>query len=1304
MLRNSINFLIRIYFVFQQLSETLLKNPDFIEKIAENINRTRSAKELEASTSSHAQCAGVTDEDLQNIVCTTQKDPCFEELLNEIVNEHFFHPHQQGQQDSEAQTSTSSEKVLEDEKPHADVPIKQRLRPRCERKAPVTERKNSKKINILSDVPYTGIVPAIANLSPALSTSSILPTQSTEFSQILQFVTNGMQLIPVLQAAPGTSSSITSSALTEPHVTTSTSTVFQGVVQIEAPSILPLDVLTEDKKPTEKPEAEKKGTTPKITLYPNHLESRSKTTPRHVRTLNFNHASPSMRHFKSVKEFSTPTTGIPAFTPGSAPANMSAFSSAAKPVEVEIKETEKVATIDENSISNTPKVVKTCRRRKIAETKPEEKSKSVEDDKKLITKEDWIAYRTKLKDLDIDERLRLLNAQEASKISKRRRPTQKRLTKKALATVGKSKSKSPNKQNKNEKTFKKEKNKKAKSSSPPDFDENKPLGKMKFKIASPRKVAALKNMPKQKKKTIVQRSIEKFELQEVKEAKNKETVETSNNEIELETYVELNSSDPAQDAANTLLNFSETPIQLSSNSNNKSAEKSTDEDAGGKEEVAVETAGCENIDGETKEQVDSGIEQNAVLETPLKEQTETPLKSTTITPLPNTPRFAVPLISQETPMPKIFASTSANTLSLIKNCDILTPSFPITPGFKETPLKDAADGSPTSASGYISRRTDYSSCSSYYKPDESEDINQNFNAIVNQRHSERASQSESDGGSFQIDIKEKILGSVKKVDCPGAIERVKSFTEEKKDLPTPHCTMMNQGISDDDPVLSESFATTATEESSSSSFTCSTCSTDSPEEENMIEKLDRAMSTDERDSEWDDPEAAKEASPSVMNEKTGEVRFPLRNWITPKKVEIDQNQMKIDETNKIKALLHTNDPRRGMSMQDREECRREMEAKRIRTLEILKGKPKAEPKYKKTNVKCFKLPAEETTKPAVISRKDQILQQQLTSRPRPTPLLLMPLPSRRKNATPRKTMVINEIPRLTLPNKKKKIKIGTPTSTPAKTESLSIESVSDNAVMPEASVSSLGLEMSSSFNTSNEEETEETASTVIANKTPSKTVLVEEGSNTFQQAMIEQGFDKIEAKELQAKLVDDIEVDVLPEVEVFIEVEKCLPVDEVLVELPVDVEIVNESKTNEKVENNSQNKSSDSGSESESNDEESSDEEFEECLADENERKVFCFKESDDFQPSQTLKESLKIIPLNIRIEDRTATIKDSGSIELFTMNPEPSLTKKSPKKTTVDEKKNGKESPSKNGKAKQVKKHIRWEQSKKESTESQQK
>lgn len=1226
--------------------------------MVEAINQTRSAKETDA-INSNATPEGnqLTSDDMQNILSVTQNDPTFDAIVNDLINNYILNA-----DEGEApppETHTPEVKACCSK----DIPLKERLRPRSEKKKTGSERK--KKVNIISIEPYTGVVPAIANLlsNRTAPIEAIPPTvlslPTAPIESIPPVVLNlplyvQSDMLQTLQAVSTLSipSEVVASLPVESLVaSTSSAVVYQNVLQSDLSQFPEQPTTTTDDEKS-KLQVEKKESTPKMVLYPSFLETKCKSTPRrgakHVRTLDFDQ-TPSSRRLSTIKQFQTPTSnGIPTTTPGSAPANISLCKSSTRPVaEGVAKVVTPDSVIDENSnsnsISDTPKVAKNRQGRKFASKlaeKPKVAAPTIDEElAKPFGVEDWKNMRSQNKNLPIDYRLRLINQKAENRVNLRKRKTPKKGSgKKKKIPVKAAKKNKPKKLLDEQKENQTANEVKAESSTSTEFDENKPL--IKFKITSPRKAMVQKKPPKKKAKAIVECSKEKNEAQdeEKKEEVVKEVepapVETA--EKESEEPSELNRSDTVQEVATMLTHLSETILAK-----------------GNKADDAPEA------ESDAKEQVDSGIEPNALLETPFKDiadMLETPFKHNSLTPLPNTPRFAIPLISSshETPMPKIFASTTGSMASLVKVCDILTPSFPITPGFKETPPKDGIEVSPATASGYSSRRTDYSSCSSYYKPDESEDV-KDINALLSRRGSERNSQSESDGGQPV-----KVIGSTKKVECPGAIERVKSFTEEQVEHPKPHYNMMDEGL------LSESIVTTATDDSSSSQFTCSTCSTDdSSDDENLIDKLN--SSSDEKDAEWQyDANDVKQSQPcsSVMNEKTGEVRFPLRNWITPKKPEMSAEQARIEETNKIKSMLVESDQRRCLSIQEEKAIiKREMDAKLQRTINAIKKNSgsstmPAQQKFKKSNQKAFKLPAEGAQKPNFMTKRDQIIQKVLhTERSRPTPLKLLPSSSsRRKSATPRKTIVIEQLPRQASPIKKKKVqkREAMPAKSLAKVDRLSLES--DNAIMPEDTPS-----LNSTYSTSFEDES---VSTVVANHSPAKPPpLSEEGSNTFQRTMIAQGFDKTAAKELQTELIDKLEP---------------------IIEAP-------QEQVEKKLEENLSDESD--------SDDEDSEPELVISTAEDNEKNVFHFTEPKNFQPRVPSITQFEIPMMILRFGDREAKLTDSGLIHLFEMKP--SVGEKSnsnSSKKFSDEKKpktNGKDSPSKNGKSKATKKSdIRWDQS----------
>jgi hypothetical protein len=862
-----------------------------------------------------------------------------------------------------------------------------------------------------------------------------------------------------------------------------------------------------------------------------------------------------------------------------------------------------------NSISNTPKVAKNRRRRKIEIDSKSEKAHE-EESPKPMTREEWVQMRTEQKAMSVDDRMRILFQQQNEQknhVKKRKTPKKKQDLKKQAAA----------------------KLKKQSSSSLTDH-QGKKLLCAKFKVTSPRKAALLKKTPKKKKaktspvesKLVVNTTMTSSTSEDKEHASEKTTtlslpklmdtptaVDESKNESESN---DLNRSDTVQEVANLLTNLPET-ILAKTNSFEQSAHAEM-------------------------------IDQNILM--------ETPLKLDSMSPLPNTPRFAVPLVSihQETPLTKAIANTVPAAMSILKVCDILTPSFPITPGFKETPLK--SDHSPGTASGYSSRRTDYSSCSSYYKPDESEDINQNLEMIIKQSRGserERNSQSESDGGGNigSISVKEKaILGSAKKVDCPGALERVQSFNEEAKDIPMPHYTMM-----DEEGLLSESMLTTASDETSSS-FTCSTCSTDPSSDENTLDLLNKSEITDVCDSEWqcDDIEIEKEVASnnSLVDERTGEVRFPLRNWITPKKIEPELPKI-IEEV----AAASSQPIVEEQKQDEKKKILPDLEAIKQRTLKIIKNESavnakKIQPKLRRSNAKTFKLPFEQP-KAIAFTRREQILQQNLTERPRPTPLKLISSTahpsssssSRRKNATPRKTIIIDELPKAPSPAKKTRLKSksqerkkieNAAAKTPIKPERVSLENINDNAVSNDDHPS---LNISTSFI----ESTDEEENTVLAKITTAK-VPIEEGSNTFQRTLIAQGFDKNDAKDLQVQLVDNIEQQQ--------QQQKDEP------KQTVKIAIV------------------DSECESESEEEDDDDDECELTLSDVLEKNSFIFQEPEEFEAKKkdTEKPATSLCPASkLQIDGKIIKIDFSDPMEIFSMEPAAAS------ETKQKEEKKGKES-----------------------------
>lgn len=111
---------------------------------------------------------------------------------------------------------------------------------------------------------------------------------------------------------------------------------------------------------------------------------------------------------------------------------------------------------------------------------------------------------------------------------------------------------------------------------------------------------------------------------------------------------------------------------------------------------------------------------------------ETPMKLDSVTLFPQTPGFQIPP-QLVTPMLKTSTTTNPMDDSIMKNPEFPTPNFPITPGAILTPCREVLM-SPRSDQemvyGAANRPTDYSSSSSYYKPDESDGVDKQLQALL----------------------------------------------------------------------------------------------------------------------------------------------------------------------------------------------------------------------------------------------------------------------------------------------------------------------------------------------------------------------------------------------------------------------------------------------------------------------------------------------------------------------------------------------------------------------------------------------
>ncbi|CAO1394102.1 unnamed protein product [Diamesa serratosioi] len=1074
---------------FKTMREAVLEKPDFVSKMVELINKTLNAKELEGTdglkastskTTNDGENECLTSEDLENIMSLTQNDPNYDEIVQEVIDKYLCEEFP-----TTAKTSTptpalnlSKTETLELDKTPIiiEVPIKERLRSRSVKKVNVKVKKDKKKINIISNEIYTGKIPEhVGNMNYSLNLNDNLQCQQlVQEPQLLLnmpiYLQNGLEMLPFITSGPfGETSAIISTLpfsidqnmiipLTTVHHDILTQQLTEEPV-IEEPLIEDpvIEEPVREEPFNEEPfleeaksevEVEKKEDTPKRTMSANYLQSKSKSTPRrkltHVRTLDFTYnITPtrftSKKRMSTIEEFTTPHSGIRLFTPGSAPATINASKIKKKVVPKAVTAPE--ALLDDNSmlnsISNTPKVVKnprSCARKlsnssedseqKMMMKKLELKRETVKEKKieqKPFSLEDWNQLRSVANSNSWDQHIRSLNSNQVDterKTNRSRKTPRKNLKQKKGKTL--SPEGEPEKENDAQNVevvataaVENEVLDESKSTNE-STTETKDL--MKFRIASPRK-AALKSPSKKPKIATkkVKQIAEVVERKKVSQPKKKKRLV----KVPIKKVAKLKIPDVVAQLIGSC---------LEQQTNEPEPSETKQEVAATLTELTTtilsETTTTPNdIPNPMVRTFSQSFNMACLLETPFKSELLT---------IPNTPRFAIPLTStQETPFPKAMITSTINgaALSLIKNCDIQTPSFPITPGFSGTPLRSGNEGSPT-VEGYPSRRTDYSSCSSYYKPDDTEE------PIVKQDSMTKYRQNNDRNSESDVSTYAQHKGSAKKVDCPGVIERVKSFNEDQNTIPMPHYTMLNE-----DCLLNESFmakvtsgssnsnnSSSSSSSSSDSDSSCSSCSSSSSSDDDqedektvkkrnssIMRKLDQAASTDDKDSDWRCDAIDTETSNALVDTK-GEVRFPLRSWITPKKIdlpEVPQPKISSAQTLERRKSLYA-----VKLTQEHSEAMSVLEEKKKRTLEKLRNEVpttssralgKVE-KLKRANVKAYKIPA--SNEFAVVTNKDKILQRTCTERSRPTPLKLIPSSSKRKNATPRKIVYLDKIPTL----------------------------------------------------------------------------------------------------------------------------------------------------------------------------------------------------------------------------------------------------------------------------------------------------
>ncbi|XP_017472246.1 PREDICTED: serine-rich adhesin for platelets-like [Rhagoletis zephyria] len=359
---------------------------------------------------------------------------------------------------------------------------------------------------------------------------------------------------------------------------------------------------------------------------------------------------------------------------------------------------------------------------------------------------------------------------------------------------------------------------------------------------------------------------------------------------------------------------------------------------------------------------------------------ETPFKApTTLGEVPPTPGMPVPIL--DTPASKlgdIPLSTSYLFGSLTKS-ELETPQLSaITPGIRFTPFGSSRDVTPRS----VAPATDYSSGGSYYKPDESDDLDRKFDKLLKDS-AQKQKQKEEEKQSHAAEVKNLLfedqretteLHMEQKQDAicveipaeklrvePIVLKRVKSFgaegTEDGEGATAsinidPHYMLASElpeiCAEEESSNSSSTFSSSSSSSSSNSSSSSSSSSSDSSaalhkatakaEEQkkspdnNLRLSLDNLSSiSSTEDEEWQKLAVTEEENSQLVG-NDGEVRYPVRSWLTPSKVE--QHSARDAQERVLPTIIKVTVPLKSAEKKNRLE--EDLQQKRERMMEKLK--------------------------------------------------------------------------------------------------------------------------------------------------------------------------------------------------------------------------------------------------------------------------------------------------------------------------------------------------------------------------------
>lgn len=291
---------------------------------------------------------------------------------------------------------------------------------------------------------------------------------------------------------------------------------------------------------------------------------------------------------------------------------------------------------------------------------------------------------------------------------------------------------------------------------------------------------------------------------------------------------------------------------------------------------------------------------------------ETPLKFGDPATFPKTPCVGfIPELA--TPLLK---STMHSLLddSIMKNIEFPTPSFPITPGSVITPAKEVGTPRSDVMCGASNRPTDYSSSSSYYKPDESDGVDRNLQALLKSTRSDDHEYMEDLHSSDEIDV-----GT-----CEVVEERIESVYMYQGNDGYVVCQSIE--VPSTSGLVNYSEARDTTQNSDTSSSSSSSSSSDS----------DTDSSGDSSDTSEDSSQSHSRSRLLKLSAKKGTPRKETPRKETPRKTVSDESR----QTASIMSLIHHASPKPSTLLPPTVDPRIEQQAllkeKKLRVLNSLK--------------------------------------------------------------------------------------------------------------------------------------------------------------------------------------------------------------------------------------------------------------------------------------------------------------------------------------------------------------------------------